>query len=422
MRVGFEFRNRRWIALLALGPLVSCAATEKQVEIWSNPTGATVYLNGEHAGTTKLSTELSFEELDSYSVTLKKEGYEDAEFEIAYRPSEQTSYSAKLQKRETVTVPLVSVEPARTDRGEVELTITRTPTTAYLETIERSPNVGTVAQVTYNQDVDVQVGSPVFSPTANVLIFTEITQQDGESLGSNVFRQEPGSPAKTRITFGEYFDLSPCFTPDGASVLFSSNRTSSNPTLWRVLLSGEGGLMKITDSQALDFSPSVSKDGAKIAFASLPLAAEDRQIWTIEASGSYPTQLREGDQPRISPDGKRILFVRKDDRTGKNQIWIMSVAGGEETLLSSNTDYDVIDPSWSPDGSWIVFASDEALDSKKTRNFDIWSMRPDGSGKTQLTTNGSRDDSPCWDHDGAFIYFRSNRGGVWNIWRFRPSL
>jgi Tol biopolymer transport system component len=35
----------------------------------------------------------------------------------------------------------------------------------------------------------------------------------------------------------------------------------------------------------------------------------------------------------------------------------------------------------------------------------------------QVTTNGSWDDHPAWDPAGAAIYFRSNRGGDWNIWK-----
>ena len=58
----------------------------------------------------------------------------------------------------------------------------------------------------------------------------------------------------------------------------------------------------------------------------------------------------------------------------------------------------------------------------KEPNNDIWIMRADGSQKTQLTTNGSDDVGPCWDRAGKFIYFLSNRGDAWNIWRFEPVL
>ena len=35
----------------------------------------------------------------------------------------------------------------------------------------------------------------------------------------------------------------------------------------------------------------------------------------------------------------------------------------------------------------------------------------------QVTTNGSHDDCPAWDPSGQTIYFRSNRGGEWAIWK-----
>ena len=68
----------------------------------------------------------------------------------------------------------------------------------------------------------------------------------------------------------------------------------------------------------------------------------------------------------------------------------------------------------------MVYASNEGVDASGKRNFDIWMMDADGTNKTQLTTNGSHDDWPCWDREGRTIYFRSNRGGMWNVWRFEP--
>ena len=47
-------------------------------------------------------------------------------------------------------------------------------------------------------------------------------------------------------------------------------------------------------------------------------------------------------------------------------------------------------------------------------------MKTDGSQKTQLTTNLSTDIYPVWGDDG-YIYFVSNRGFVWGIWRLKPK-
>jgi TolB protein len=99
----------------------------------------------------------------------------------------------------------------------------------------------------------------------------------------------------------------------------------------------------------------------------------------------------------------------------------MNIEGSGETQLTQNTDYEIFSARWSPDGKWITYASNEGLDSQQRHNLDIWLMTPDGSKRTQLTTNGSYDDSPCWDSKGEYIYFRSNRGGAWNIWRVKPK-
>jgi Tol biopolymer transport system component len=133
--------------------------------------------------------------------------------------------------------------------------------------------------------------------------------------------------------------------------------------------------------------------------------------------------LREGDVPQISIDGQKILFTRLSSEPnavrGKplRQLWVMSAEGGGETLLTSDVNGDVIDPRFSPDGRWIVFACDEGKDSTGENNFDIWITSADGARRSQLTTNGSRDDGPCFDRNQEFIYFRSNRGGRFNIWR-----
>ncbi|MBT5427089.1 MAG: hypothetical protein HOK84_12890, partial [Bacteroidetes bacterium] len=98
------------------------------------------------------------------------------------------------------------------------------------------------------------------------------------------------------------------------------------------------------------------------------------------------------------------------------------IDGSNETILTQNNDYNCFQPRWSPDGKYIVYVSDQGRDNQGVRNNDIWIMDLEGGQKTQLTTNGSWDDFPVWNFKDNFIYFRSNRGGNWNIWRFSPSL
>lgn len=323
---------------------------------------------------------------------------------------------------QTVIVPIVEPEPQSTEEGG-KLAPVRKPALAYLEVIERSPNVKSVTRVTNNEDDSIQIGPPVLSPVDDSFVYHEMLEdKKTATFYSNIWKQSVGSFAKTRITYSKRLDWAPAYTSDGQSLVFGSDRAGLNSSLWRIKVSGGGGITKITSGVAVDYTPCVSPKDGSIAYTSNPPGAEESQIWVVNANGSLPTQLREGESPQISPDGTKILFLRWDKDSGRKQLWWMNIDGSNETQLTINVDYDVDDPKWSPDGKWIVFASDEGFDSNKKRNYDIWLIASDGLNKTQLTTNGSWDDAPCWDGNGTFIYFRSNRGGAWNIWRFEPIL
>ena len=68
-------------------------------------------------------------------------------------------------------------------------------------------------------------------------------------------------------------------------------------------------------------------------------------------------------------------------------------------------------PGWSPDGRWIVYASDEA------GNMDIWKKPSEGGQAVQLTSTPDNDIQPAWSPDGRSIAFASDRdgGGIYLI-------
>ena len=63
---------------------------------------------------------------------------------------------------------------------------------------------------------------------------------------------------------------------------------------------------------------------------------------------------------------------------------------------------------------------DRNKDQQGRRNYDIYLVDVDGTNQTILTTNGSVDWMPVYDPEGKYIYFVSNRGLKWNIWRMEP--
>ncbi len=64
-----------------------------------------------------------------------------------------------------------------------------------------------------------------------------------------------------------------------------------------------------------------------------------------------------------------------------------------------------VNPSWSPDGSWITYASDEK------GSLDIWKRPVEGGEAVQLTTGPENESHPAWSSDGDKIAFFSDKDG-----------
>jgi Tol biopolymer transport system component len=134
---------------------------------------------------------------------------------------------------------------------------------------------------------------------------------------------------------------------------------------------------------------------------------------------------------REAPWRKRLLIVglaamapamSKDimlmNRIGPSQmeIYIANADGsGEHRLLpdSHGLDYD---PSFSPDGKWIVFTSER--DTEGQGQADIWRLHPDGTGLERLTSDPSMEDAGALSPDGKHLVYVSTKSGArtTNIW------
>ena len=101
-----------------------------------------------------------------------------------------------------------------------------------------------------------------------------------------------------------------------------------------------------------------------------------------------------------APDGKRIVYRVMGD--GHQGLRIMNVEDGKITTLT--TDYDTF-PMWSPRGDLISFCSFREGD------FDIYTIRPDGTDVKKLTDSHGNDAHPAWSPDGNWILFSSSRKG-----------
>jgi TolB protein len=100
----------------------------------------------------------------------------------------------------------------------------------------------------------------------------------------------------------------------------------------------------------------------------------------------------------------KIAYVVRDE--GNSYIYTMNPDGSNKTELTTGSM-----PCWSPCGKKIAFTAE------KEGNRDIYYMDADGSNITRLTTHPDGDVNPAWSPDGSMIAFNSNRSGTSQIWR-----
>jgi hypothetical protein len=197
------------------------------------------------------------------------------------------------------------------------------------------------------------------------------------------------------------------------------------------------------------YIPRLSPDGKKIAYQTLFLS-EHILIWDIQREMSYPL-VSEGacGYPVWTPDGKKIIYrkILPDRQSGIFSISADGIGSTEELIISAPpgriyiptsvspdgkrlalisyetdqasdiylydfisqscapfrvTPYDECGPSFSPDGLWIIYSSDQE------GRYDVYVSPADGSGGSiMVSMDGGME--PVWARNGRRFFYRSYR-------------
>ena len=412
---------------------IDLKAKTKTIRIVTAPTGGVVILDGrelprDEAGTSTAT--LVFPptnaqgELKSFvaNVTKKAAGseWEPKTLAISWDDG-KTDYSVTLKEIKTTPVTLTLAEPKRGDDG---WTIARRTivTTAMKDVSE--PTAKDQPQKLTSLPKGTVIDSLAISPDGNRLIFSVLQSRAENDLRSQLMMiRTDGGGGVESFSDGKSLDLHPAFTPDGQHVVFSSNRGGKRQNIWRMSAVGNPGIMQLTNDDNNDLWPSI--DAARHLFYQAFIdTRQDPRLFLIELGKTTRTDLTQagGFQPKVSPelklDSSLLLFTNLNEKTGKRDLFTVKTDGGIPENLTNSPDIDDFDPAWNHEGTKIAYVSDAGVDEDHRHNFDIWIRDAAHPGPPlQLTTNGSWDDCPVWDPSGNYIYFRSNRGGEWAIWR-----
>ncbi len=291
-----------------------------------------------------------------------------------------------------------------------------------------------------------------WSPDGKTIRFTkDQALWEMSSSGSNLHRVLPAWPAGQDnghwAQDGRFFFVSSgqIWAMDERHLLFrrSSDQPlalTSGPIRWASPIPGKDGktifasgvtprgeLIRF-DTQSRQFqsflggisadSVSFSTDGRSVAYVSYP----DGMLWRANRDGSSRMQLTDGTlYPRLpswSPDGTQILFMSSPPHGGDTRAYMVSSQGGIPRLLLPTEAGPETDPNWSPDGRKIVFStSRESGDDAKSV---IRILEVDGNHVTTLPGSVGMF-SPRWSPDGHSIVTLNSKSIGLNIFDVRTQ-
>jgi len=232
--------------------------------------------------------------------------------------------------------------------------------------------------------------SPRFSPDGESVVFTS-DREDDRSL----YLVEVDGGTITRVTDTSALDLDPTWLPDGSGIVYIQ-RADSEPTSIASLMAIdlEGDEITVVSSLSYEAFPDVSADGLVVEACATASGFTlcIRSLDMRRANTLFEEPSRDW-QPVWSPDGAEVVYT--SDASGSDDIWIIDFETGNRRQLTDLPSKES-DPTWSPDGTQIAFTTDRDGES------EIWTMSADGGDAAKLTA-GSK---PHWSPDGAFIVFQ----------------
>ena len=129
------------------------------------------------------------------------------------------------------------------------------------------------------------------------------------------------------------------------------------------------------------------------------------------------SQIKE--QGSWSPDGEKNAYSIPDD-SESSSIWIMNSDGSGKTRLTTDEDGYCIVPSFSYDGTKIVYLKGPTIfavgGADKLELNEIWTMNVDGSNKQKIYAPSDSTQllfQRAWNKDNKIIFMRSSYGNYY---------
>ena len=208
----------------------------------------------------------------------------------------------------------------------------------------------------------------------------------------------------------------PAVSPDGGTLVVSE-RTPSADRMALVMWDVDGtNPRRVYQDDVTVMGLEWSRDGRWLTFGAggffLGRSSQPAEIMIMKADGSEVRAVTSGRGnagfPSWSPDGSEIVYRYWTENERGEGLRIVDVATSRSRMLT--TEYDTL-PFWSPKGDVIMFTRYATDDRFPYDEFDIYTIRPDGTDLKRLTDAEGNDAHSLWSPDGNSILFSSSRFG-----------
>ncbi|WP_246792411.1 hypothetical protein [Burkholderia perseverans] len=267
---------------------------------------------------------------------------------------------------------------------------------------------------------DSGIRSPRYSPDGKKMVYERVAFLPARANGTPLFNFDP----HWKYT---YLDVFPQLSADRRQLVYTEKAINSSIAVVNADLSG---YHRIYDASLSGLDPTLIAQGLAGAFQ--PTWSPDRKwvafgvgswfftrdggpgrIMRIKTDGSMNNQaeaLTDGTInagfPSYSPDGSRLVY--RVWSTSEKGLRILDLATRKTTVLTTEADNL---PGWSADGTRIVFTRKQTdLADPNKFNYDVFTIRPDGSDLRRLTSDGANQGHAVWTYDGRIAYSSGSYG------------